>query len=82
MQIFCVAFGSHVNTNSLQQLTSQTGGHYYLAATTADLAVQFQKIVKDIDGQYDAAVGNPEAGPWASLPAVVPGDLRRLHGHL
>jgi hypothetical protein len=52
VKIFCVAFGSDVNTNSLQQLTSQTGGHYYLAATTADLAIQFQKIVKDVSGQY------------------------------
>ena len=52
VQIFCVAFGNDVNTNALQQLTSQTGGQYYLAATTADLALQFQKIVKDIDGQY------------------------------
>jgi hypothetical protein len=52
VRIFCVAFGNDVNTNALQQLTSQTAGHYYLAATTADLALQFQKIVKDIDGQY------------------------------
>jgi hypothetical protein len=52
VKIFCVAFGSDVNTNSLQQLTSQTGGHYYLAATTDDLAIEFQKIVKDVSGQY------------------------------
>jgi hypothetical protein len=52
VKIFCVAFGSDINTNSLQQLTSQTGGHYYLAATTDDLALQFQKIVKDVSGQY------------------------------
>jgi len=52
VKIFCVAFGSDVNTNALQQLTSETAGHYYLAATTADLSTQFQKIVKDIDGQY------------------------------
>ena len=52
VQIFCVAFGNDVNTNALQRLTSQTGGHYYLAATTADLGTQFQRIVKDIDGQY------------------------------
>jgi hypothetical protein len=52
VKIFCVAFGSDVNTNALQRLTSQTAGHYYLAATTADLPVQFQMIVKDIDGQY------------------------------
>jgi hypothetical protein len=52
VRIFCVAFGSDINTNSLEQLTSQTGGHYYLAATTDDLALQFQKIVKDVSGQY------------------------------
>jgi hypothetical protein len=52
VKIFCVAFGSDINTNSLQQLTSQTGGHYYLAATTDDLAIQFQKIVQDVSGQY------------------------------
>jgi hypothetical protein len=52
VRIFCVAFGSDVNSNALEQLTSQTLGHYYVAATTADLALQYQKIVKDIDGQY------------------------------
>jgi hypothetical protein len=50
--IYCVAFGSNVNTNSLQLLTSKTGGQYYLAATTADLASQFQSIQKDISCQY------------------------------
>ena len=50
--IYCVAFGNNVNTNSLQLLTSQTGGHYYLAATTADLGAQFQSIQKDISSQY------------------------------
>jgi hypothetical protein len=52
VKIFCVAFGDNVNTNALQRLTSQTAGHYYLAATTDDLATQFQKIVKDVNGQY------------------------------
>ena len=69
MQIFCVAFGNNVNTNALQQLTSQTGGHYYLAATTADLATQFQKIVKDIDGQYLLR--------WATLKADAPSPSSR-----
>ncbi len=52
VKIYCVAFGSNINTNTLQQLTSQTLGQYYQAATTADLALQFLKIAKDIDGQY------------------------------
>jgi len=50
--IYCVAFGNNVNTNSLQLLTSQTGGKYYLAATSGDLASQFQSIQKDISSQY------------------------------
>ena len=63
--IYCVAFGNSVNTNSLQLLTSQTGGHYYLAATTADLAGQFQIIQKYISSQYQLR--------WATLKrAAVP----------
>jgi Immunoglobulin domain/von Willebrand factor type A domain/Putative Ig domain/Immunoglobulin I-set domain len=52
VRIYCVAFGPNINTTNLQQLTSQTLGQYYEAATTADLALQFMKITKDIDGQY------------------------------
>ena len=52
VKIYCVAFGNNVNTNALQLLTSQTGGQYYLGATPADLATQFQLIQKDISGQY------------------------------
>ena len=69
VQIFCVAFGSDVNTNALTQLTSQTGGHYYLAATTADLAAQFQKIVKDIDGQYYLRWATLKRTPIAFQPS-------------
>jgi hypothetical protein len=50
--IYCVAFGNSINTTALQQLTSQTGGRYYTAATTADLGTQFQVIEKDISSQY------------------------------
>ena len=50
--IYCVAFGSNVNTNSLQLLTSQTGGQYFLATTMGDLGMQFQSIQKDISSQY------------------------------
>ena len=50
--IYCVGFGTNVNTDALAQLSSQTGGQYYLAATTPDLALQFQRIEKDISCQY------------------------------
>jgi hypothetical protein len=52
VKIYCVAFGPNINTNNLQQLTSQTRGQFYEAATTADLTLQFAKLAKDIDGQY------------------------------
>src|SRR5437016_3365437 len=52
VRIYCVAFGPNINVANLQALTSQTLGQYYEAATTADLALQFMKVAKDIDGQY------------------------------
>ena len=59
VRIFCVAFGPDINTNALAYLTSNTAGHYYIAATTADLGLQFTKIAKDIDGRYSLR--------WATL---------------
>jgi hypothetical protein len=52
VRVYCVAFGPDINTNALQQLTSQTLGRYYEAATTADLPLQFTRIARDLDGQY------------------------------
>jgi len=71
VRIYCVAFGNNVNTNSLQQLTSQTGGHYYLAATTTDLATQFQLIVKNIDGQYALRWATLKRTPTAFQPSFL-----------
>jgi hypothetical protein len=66
VKIYCVAFGANVNTNTLQQITSQTGGYYYLAATTADLGAQFQRIQNEVGSQYILR--------WATLQrATVPG---------
>ncbi len=63
--IYCVGFGNNVNTTALEELTSQTGGRYYLAATTADLGAQFQRILTELGGQY--------ALRWATLKrATVP----------
>ena len=70
--IYCVAFGdtNNINTNALQLLTSQTGGHYYLAATTADLATQFQRIQKDISGQYVLRWATLKRSAVAAYPAA------------
>jgi len=49
--IYCVGYGNNVNTSVLQQLASQTGGRFYLAATS-NLGLEFQKILLELDGQY------------------------------
>ncbi len=59
VRIFAVAFGTNINATALQSLTSRTFGHYYVAATTSDLNIQFSKIAKDIDGRYSLR--------WATL---------------
>jgi hypothetical protein len=50
--IYCVAYTTNINVTALQALTDQTGGRYYVASSTDDLASQFQSIQKDISGQY------------------------------
>jgi hypothetical protein len=60
--IYCVGFGDNVNTTALETLTTQTGGRYFLAATTADLGAQFQSIFLELGGQY--------ALRWATLKRV------------
>ena len=50
--IYCVAFGTNVNTSRLSQLSGQTGGQYYLATTTTNLALQLERIEKDMSSQY------------------------------
>ena len=52
VKLNCVAFGASINTEVLWQLSSQTGGRYYVAATAGDLPAQFEQMGKDIDGQY------------------------------
>ena len=52
VRIYAVAYGNDINTNALQQLTSQTMGQYHEAPTSAELAVQFSRIAKNLDGQY------------------------------
>jgi hypothetical protein len=67
--IYCVAFGDDINTNALEQLASQTGGHYYLAATTADLGTQFQKILQEVDATYLLRWATLQRANLAPFPA-------------
>ena len=59
VRIYCIGFGDELNPAPLQQITSATGGQYYEARTTADLANAFTPVSKDIKGRYVLR--------WASL---------------
>ncbi len=52
VKIYCVGFGTNANTNVLMQLTSQTGGQYYAAATANELPTQFALLLKSLNSQY------------------------------
>jgi hypothetical protein len=52
VKLYCVGFGSDVNTNVLQQLASQTQGRYFPAATVSDLSTQFALLLKDLNARY------------------------------
>ena len=52
VKIYCVAFGDNINLPAIQQLTEQTGGRYFLAASAGDLLTQFALLLKDIRAQY------------------------------
>jgi hypothetical protein len=52
VKLYCVGFGTDVNTNVLQQLASQTQGRYFPAATIADLSTQFALLLKDLNARY------------------------------
>jgi len=52
VKLYCVAFGSEIDTATLQLLTGETRGRYYVASGAGDLSAQFAQVGKDLDGQY------------------------------
>ena len=69
IRIYAINFGSNQIATDLEQLTTGTDGMLFTAATVSDLDDSFQRIVRDLDGQYSLR--------WASLSrggnAVTPG---------
>lgn len=57
--IYCIGYGDDVNTPVLQELATKTGGRFFLATSPEELSTQFQKILKELEGQYDLR--------WATL---------------
>jgi hypothetical protein len=64
VQIYCVGYGSDVNTTVLTRLATQTGGRYFAAATAGDVAGQFALLQKDLNSQYFLR--------WATLQRGLP----------
>ncbi len=52
VQVYCVGFGSVIDTTTLQTITTQTLGRYYEATNLTALAADFARIGKDLTGQY------------------------------
>ncbi|MGA2866903.1 MAG: immunoglobulin domain-containing protein [Verrucomicrobiota bacterium] len=52
VQIYCVGFGQDINTNNLQQITTTTGGTFFVGQTAVDLAGEFAQIGKVFTGLY------------------------------
>ncbi len=52
VQVYCVGFGTAIDTATLQAITTQTLGRYYEATNLTALAADFARIGKDLNGQY------------------------------
>lgn len=74
VRIYAIGFGPSPNTVALQNLTTATGGAYFAAANAAQLQLAFQRIIEDLEGQYNLR--------WASLrrdaTPVIPSFTLRL----
>ena len=52
VKVYGVGFGAELDTNTLQQITTQTQGRLYTATSVADLAAELALVSKDVNGQY------------------------------
>lgn len=59
VRIYAIGFGANPDVVALQNLTTQTGGAYFPAANASQLELAFERIIEDLEGQYNVR--------WASL---------------
>lgn len=52
VKVFCVGFGDELDPTTLQALADQTGGSYFTATNSADLAAQIALVGKATKAQY------------------------------
>jgi hypothetical protein len=59
IRVYAIGFGTNENEFDLRDITSRTGGQYFQAESSEDIAGTFERIVRDLEGQYNVR--------WASL---------------
>ncbi len=69
VRVYCVGFGTPVNTNGLMSITSATAGRFYYATSLGDLAANFASIGKDVNGQYILRWATLKRGSRPFLPS-------------
>ncbi len=52
VKVYCVGFGTELDTNTLQNLSAQTQGKYHTATNAADVVTQFAELARDSRCQY------------------------------
>lgn len=63
VQLYCVGFGSHPETNVLLTLATETGGRYFAAVDSSQIAAQFTLLLKDLNSQYFLRWATLQRGP-------------------
>ncbi len=52
VNVYCIGFGDELAPDTLQQITSNTGGAYYKAGSVEELGQRFDDIWQDLGGRY------------------------------
>jgi Ca-activated chloride channel homolog len=70
--VFAIGIGTAINSADLQQLASQTGGGFYLASTSQNLATIFQQLSSVLyEKQYILAFNQLSAGAGVVSPLTI-----------
>jgi C1A family cysteine protease len=51
-RIYCIGFGEEVNPVKLKEITEKTSGIYYEAQSVEEMEDRFNRIMRDVKGQY------------------------------
>jgi hypothetical protein len=52
INVYCIGFGDELDPDSLEKITSDTGGAYYKAGSIEELGQRFDELWRDLGGRY------------------------------